>query len=361
LLAAIVSALLGASRVEAQLTSRQTERAVVPADGVGTRFGLPYLHSSCRAGYNPNYHQCLFVVPSSATFPVRSVALRGGSPIPFPAFSVEIEIGVGHSPSRPSFFSFDLPANRGPDFEIVLSRRTIHFTAMTSHGGEPPKYPFRFDRPFLFRPGQTGVVELRVFGSTLCIGDPRFQNVTFEFYDTPRGSTWSMFGTSCSHLGSSGNVLLAGPMSAGNPGSASMGPTFDPVPAMLFGGFSKTHWAGLTLPFALDAWGAPGCSIHASLEWQFPRYWWGPNTVFKLFALDLPNVANLVGRTIYLQGVIPVTRNRLGFETSNGSQVVVGPHIDPPLSYVTTPLAHGGTEGGQRLVGHGPVLELWDR
>lgn len=86
-------------------SSRSAEGVVVPApaDG-GQRLAYRLFHSIGT----PAYQQVLFRVPDAVPNPVRSIAFRrmshGSSPPTYPAFTVDIEIWMGHSPRTPASF-----------------------------------------------------------------------------------------------------------------------------------------------------------------------------------------------------------------------------------------------------------------
>lgn len=364
----LIAGLLGLQHaVRAQPTSRLIDDVViVPEEGVGVRTPVHLFHKACVPGEKPTYLQSIFRVPATVPNPVRSIALRRRDapeyPLPvFPAFTVEIEIGMGHSPSTPALFSPDLPANRAPDFTLVLPRRDISFAPTTQREGNQYPFTYRFplERPFTFRPGETAVLEFRIFRSTLCFGNRGTHGVGFETYAMPGETSSKEYGTPCAAVGVGGNRLLAQPMRPGNFGRGVMGLTFGV--ARVFGGLRNDTWNGLRLPFALDAWGAPGCSLYASLEWEWPTYWHSPLWGFTYVSLSLPNDPNLVGRSVFLQGFAPTRTNALGFETSNGCEVTIGPHVEPPISLLIAPWGPNGVDGGQGTVGLGPVFELSGR
>ena len=357
----LVVALLVSASAPAQVASRDAEGVVIPEPGIGIRAGRQTLHGYCSPT-NAIYHQLLFDVPATVPNPVRSIAFRRwdepGSPAVYPAITLDVEIGFGHSPRTPASFSYDVLENRGPDFTIVF-RRKISFPPTTRRADNdyPFTYGFPLDRPFSFTAGRAGLVEFRLLESSLCIGANPL--VTFEFYGIPRPDRGGPFGVACSRAGpNGGNVLTSGQLSPGNPGDASMTPVSAfgwPNLSRYFGGFRRDFWGGFRLPYALDALGAPGCSLYISYDWEWPTYW-GP--FFPSAQLDLPNDPTLTGRMVYTQGIrLDRRANSLGVDTSNGWAVKVGPHIDPPLSWLRAPW-YPSWHLGQRVLAVAPVFQL---
>lgn len=339
------------------------EAAVVPSPRDGGQRG-PY--RLFHTGGPPVYHQVLFRVPDSVPNPVRSIAFRrksdSSSPATYPAFTVDIEIMMGHSPRTPASFSHDLPDNRGSDFQRVLRRR-VSFPATGRRADElyPFEYRFRLDTPFAFQLNRVGIVELRVLDSTLRIADFSVGGVMFEIRSDVR-TQGEQFGVPCSSRYGvwQGNILgMLDGLSPGNPSWALVTPppsTRSPD-VRVFGGLRNDQWSGLPLPYHLDKLGARDCWLYISMDWEWPLYWTG--NPFTHAELDLPQDPNLVGLTVFVQGVrLNTQTNALGIETTQAWRVPVTPHKDPPLSMLAAPFGVLGLDGGQARFAFGPVFEL---
>lgn len=101
----------------------------VPPPGQGYRFSSYLFHKDC-AGSRQTFYQILFEVPLDVPAVVRSIAFRRApAPVDCMPFTVELEIGVGHSPRSAGSFGWERPMNRGPDFEIVLGRKSFRWTS----------------------------------------------------------------------------------------------------------------------------------------------------------------------------------------------------------------------------------------
>jgi hypothetical protein len=113
-------------------------------------------------------------VPAEVPNPVRAFSLRrfdeATSPATYPAIVVDVEIAMGHSPSSPASYSYDLPANRGADFRTVL-RRTVKFppSQRRADGRYPFAYRFPLEAPFWFQPGSHAVIEFRLLAPVLAL------------------------------------------------------------------------------------------------------------------------------------------------------------------------------------------------
>ena len=358
----VVPAALLCVAASAQHSGRDAEAVSVPPEGQGHRFAGYLFHQFCHLS-TPLFYQILFEVPADVPAEVRSIAFRrSDAPLDYAPFTVEVEIGAGHSPRSPAIFGWDRPMNRGPDFEIVLARKSVSFprTRYRPDHVYPFEYRFALDKPFVFQPGRNAVIELRVIRSTLCAG--RDDTVGIEWEGGDRRAYGWRFGTSCSRDGpdAGNNLQVFRGISPGNPGTAwTIPPSATAAPNLTryFGGLNGAHWGGLKLPYRLDRLGAPGCSLYISFDWEWPTFW---DPLIPFAALDLPNDPNLTGRMVYVQAVrFDRSANALGMDTSNGWAVPVSPHVDATLSTLQGPKGPTSDSGERRLFG--PVLQLSGR
>lgn len=344
-------------------------QVVVPSREPGRHLVWGVFNIGCGAGWSPLRYQFLFRVPGSTPITVRSIAFRRfdapGSPVAsgtWPAFNVLLEMWMSHSPKTPALYSMLYAENRGHDHELVVQKRTIQFPAQAPQANN--QYPFAYriplDVPFVLQPGATGVVEMRLENSTICLNaQNRFFGVDAWLQNVP--DRWfRYFGTPCSPVPGD-NVLGTGRLGIGNPGMAIMSPqtlsgrgSF----ARIYGGLSNTSWAGLPLPYSLAPLGAPGCSLYISFDWEWPHIW-PRGRGFELAALDLPNDPTLVGRKIYVQGVnFDRLSNPLGLAPSQAAEIVVGPHSDAQGSMLVGPFGDPSLGTGQRIANICPVMLL---
>ncbi len=94
--------------------------------------------------------------------------------------------------------------------------------------------------------------------------------------------------------------------------------------AVLYIGFSKTHWGLIGLPLALDALGAPGCKLYVPPQIQIPRTV-APKTGTAIFELPIPSTNAWAGLRLYSQYLILAPKaNQLGLVSTNGLETRVG-------------------------------------
>ncbi len=87
-------------------------------------------------------------------------------------------------------------------------------------------------------------------------------------------------------------------------------------------GKSPSNWGPITLPFALAPFGAPGCSLWASMELLFPPFQMPPGGA--AFEPVVPNTPVLKGVPVFFQSlVIDPKANALGMATTNAVQVIL--------------------------------------
>lgn len=345
----------------AQVTSRATEQVViVPEEGVGVRGSSPIFYLPC--GFpRPKFKQILFRVPEGVSDVVRSIAFRRydsqTTPPSYPAFTVDLEIRMAHSPRSTEIPSYDLPVNRGSDFTVVVPAQTIRFPATPPRAGDRHGFDYRIPltTPFVFRRGAVGVIELRVFRTSACTSN----NLGFEYAGLARVSP-KMFGAPCTRASLNARELMAGnfslafqlPHTFSSPGAH----------AHVFGGLRKDAWEGLQLPYSLTPLGAPGCSLYISFDWEWPRFWVTADQSQAYVDLTLPNDPAIVGKSVYLQGVLfDPALNPFGFATTQAWEAVVNQHLECPTSTVSAPDGPNGLDGGEVTVGGGPVFLLSDR
>lgn len=363
-------ALTGSASAQSLAAVSAPAGVVVPVQESGRPTLWPVFHNGCPAWSLLRY-QYLFRVPGSLPVTVRTLAFRRfdapGSPatnVTWPAFSATLELWMAHSPHTPAQYSMLYAANRGPDYQLVVAKRTIQFPAQSPQANN--QYPFAYriplDVPFVFQPGATALVEMRLEDSTMCLNlHNTFFGVEAWGGYPPDHPFPTFFGSACGTVPGD-NEIFTGRLSVGNPGMAIMNPQTVSGNSFgqIHGGLSKTSWAGLTLPYSLGPLGAPGCSLYISFDWAWPHVWpYGKYGGFELADLSLPNAPSLIGRKIYIQGVrFDRFSNALGLATSQAAEITVGPHFDAHGSMLTGPFGPPSFGTGQRIMGTCPVMLL---
>lgn len=98
-------------------------------------------------------------------------------------------------------------------------------------------------------------------------------------------------------------------------------------------GISNAYWGSTILPMDLTPIGMNGCSLSVSAEMIFldqaqsdgGRSWPPPNTTVPFFFV-IPQEPMLVGAELFIQGLVQdPSANSLGFTTTAGGHVVIGP------------------------------------
>src|SRR5262249_17820146 len=135
---------------------------------------------------------------------------------------------------------------------------------------------------------------------------------------------WVPFGTGCA--GSAGvPVLATGSELRPYPGNELTveAPPVPANPAELFSlGLSRTQWGAVSLPFALDNLGMPGCALFASGDASLLRFATG--SVASL-AIPIPNNQAFVGLAFYNQAfALDPAANAAGATASNAATATIG-------------------------------------
>lgn len=366
-------------------TAAADDFVVVPEESPDTT-KLPWriLNGSWGSIFVPYTTQIVLDLPEVPAAPIRSVSLRradpaGAQPGTLPAFDVNVDLWMGHSPLAPADIQFRHAASRGPDFSQVTVGRSVRFPPVPwmASGQYPFSHRIPLDFPFQFTQATSGVIELRFNSSTLdyqTLGpdlgyfDARFCARVVQLGASGGAGVLSSFGLSCGpsapgienrlihsswpSIGNANRVMLTGHLMYGG------GPR---EVVHFFGGLSDRTWNGLALPYALDGLGAPGCTAYCSWEFEFPSVRI-PLVPPAAADLTMPNDVRLLGMTMFLQAVRanPILTGGLQIYTSDAMRMRFIPKLQTNISY-TTRHPSGSVYGPEYVDNYalgGPVMLL---
>jgi hypothetical protein len=292
----------------------------------------------------------------------------GGDVEPLEAGRIHLRVTVSSSPVTAENAREDFAANRGPD-ETVVFDGVVDLPACPAAPSDPAPWvePFAVTIPF-----QT---PFRLASSTLCI-----ETETSPYVDPVTGTRtdpwWpvdsvterdpeepSILGPSCWSenptqapactvpdtfvLGGRGVFTLSGPAT--------------PRTAVCLVGLSGTDFNGLPLPFALDMFGAPGCSLQVAPFLQIPsvltRAPAGPRTEGRA-ELPIPRDNNLSGLPLFAQWMVfSPGSNLLGTNWTNGVSIRIDSNNRAPrFAWIEAPDLVSGF--GRLYLGRTPVIRF---
>ncbi|MGA1525604.1 MAG: hypothetical protein ACO4CZ_16690 [Planctomycetota bacterium] len=273
----------------------------------------------------------------------------GGDQDVLEAGRVHVRVTLSSSPRSAATAEAAFTANRGQDATVVFDG-VVDLPACPAPTTDPAPWvePFAITLPF--------TVPFRLASGTLCI-----ETETTPYVDPITGTRtdpwWpvdsvsgrdseepSVLGPSCWSenptpapactvpdtfvLGGRGIFTLSGPAT--------------PRTAVCLVGVSGTDFNGLPLPFALDMFGAPGCSLQVAPFLQIPttlmRAPAGPRTEGRA-ELPIPRDGNLAGLPLFAQWMVfsPGT-NILGTNWTNGVSIRIDPGLGVPrFAWVEAP------------------------
>lgn len=292
----------------------------------------------------------------------------GGDQATLEAGRVHVRITLSSSPLTAESASEDFAANRGPD-ETVVFDGVVDLPACPAAPSDPAPWvePFSVTLPFQ--------VPFQLGSPTLCL-----ETVTTPWVDPVTGTRtdpwWpvdsvterepeapSILGPSCWTenptpapactvpdtfvLGGRGVFTLSGPAT--------------PRTAVCLVGLSGSDFNGIRLPFALDIFGAPGCSLQVAPFLQIPsvlnRAPAGPRTEGRA-ELPIPRDNNLSGLPLFAQWMVfsPGT-NLLGTNWTNGVSIRIDPNNRTPrFAWIEAPDLISGV--GRLYLGRTPVIRF---
>lgn len=324
---------------------------VIPGFTNGQRLGYALFGTTCP-GFTPRTEQWIFDVPASVPASIRAIGLRrvdlaDAPSSATPAFSVTGEVWMAHSTVAPTSVGYHYARHRGSDYRRVMTSRTLNFASeqWRADGAYPFSFRFPLDFPFTLRSGSTGLVELALTNTTLCVnqGNPRVCRV--ETYSAvPVGyasNVVTSIGRGCSPSGSTSSpatiiainpVLAIGQQGAWILWSPGSGSTPQQAQTLYCVGTSETSWAGTSLPFSLGPLGAGGCSLYTSIEWTVPPLA-GSAAFFQTAVVSAPLDSGLVGAHVYVQAVrLHPSLNALGILTTNALKFRILSFVDSRMA-----------------------------
>ena len=292
----------------------------------------------------------------------------GGDREVLEAGRVQLRIILSSSPVSAEFGSEDFAANRVADATVVFDGVVDLPACPASPSDQAPwSHPYAITLPFQ--------VPFQLASATLCI-----ETETSPYVDPVLGTRtdpwWpvdtvtereaenpSILGPSCWTenptaapactvpdtfvLGGRGVFTLSGPAT--------------PRSAVCLVGLSGTEFNGIPLPFALDMFGAPGCSLQVAPFLQIPsllaRAPAGPRTEGRA-ELPIPRDSNLSGLELFAQWMVfSPGSNLLGTNWTNGVSIRIDPNNRTPrFAWVEAPDLVSGF--GRLYLGRTPVLRF---
>ncbi len=256
---------------------------------------------------------------TARTFDITRIAFRPDASVALAAKGVDLELAMGTLPQQAGLAA-SFAANRGQDFVTVFARRIVSLPAIASAPGPRPfAIDFVLDRSFRYDASQADLVVEVVVHSQ--------QAGRYEMdLDASCTSARTDFGArGCA--GSTQVVPVADcPTAALVPGQAFTLRLSGLRPqdwALAFLGTTEVgKWQGLNLPAALDAFGAPGCTLNTDVTVGVAGQASGQGEL-RLPGI-VPDDARLVGAWLRFQGLaLDAGANALGMSFSNGHKVQV--------------------------------------
>lgn len=293
-------------------------------------------------GWTPNRYQQVFLGSQLPTaFTMGGLSLRqphGGATAP--RFTIDVEITVGYT-THWSNLDNTFANNWDAGAPVTVLPRT--FFELPDQPSPPPSQldvlvtiPWTNSFAWVPQPGRNLLVEITVFGNSWGSGIYGYPidnlNGTYSLYGTPATATTANSGlrgfglvmgfdaltnTAIPHLYSDDTPQI------GNTFRVRVGQCLPSSVALLLFGRSATNWNGITLPFDLTPFGAPGCSLLVE------------NGIASTMLTNTAGAANLqytlpyniyvLGQSFYNQAfVFDPAANAFGFVASNAGHGVFG-------------------------------------
>jgi hypothetical protein len=263
-----------------------------------------------------------------------SVGAGGGS-------IANLDIFLGNTGVAPNDSSACFDANYSGSLTQVAALTNVTFGADGSPNGPEPwggptgEFVFAFSSPFAYTGGNL-VIELRTGGNSN--GGSGANNCQLDAEEDPLvgpgGGTASPGGTGCgaATLRVSGQLAPGGEVSCHGTSLGASAPVLNVL------GTSNTSWGTIPLPFALDGFGAPGCSLQNN--WVVIQIGVAdPTGTIGEYASStawcVPPDPQLASVALYFQFVsIDLSANPLGVKTSNHARVDLGTYTPLFRGYV---------------------------
>jgi hypothetical protein len=223
----------------------------------------------------------------------------------------------GRPPTDPKVFFAQIPFSTPFDWQQQAGRNLLLEVVIHGNGNNSQPFTYPLD-------AVAGGTSSRVYNE----GNPsagsgtlqRGWGLVFCFLSRTKVTpTYQVFGAAC------------GGLSLGNVGLPALNQSFDVTvsgapantAALLFTGSSKSNAGPIPLPFALDAVGAPGCTLHTSFQSILATA--SDATGKAAIRLGIPADPSLLSGNFYQQyAVFAPAANALGFVLSDAGEGKIG-------------------------------------
>lgn len=314
-------------------------RTLLPAAATSTWGG----GNAIPLGWTPNRYQQVFAgseLPSA--FTMAGLSLRQPhSGATAQRFTVDVEITVGYTTRWGTALSSAFASNWDAGAPVTVLPRTLF--ELPDQVAPPPNFtdvlvtiPWAVPFAWVPQPGRHLLVEITVYGNSWGSGIYGYPidnlSGTYSLYGTPANATVANSGlrgfglvmgfdaqtnTAVPHLYSDDTPQI------GNTFRVRVNQCRPSTVALLLFGMSATSWNGLSLPFDLGAFGAPGCALLVENLIASALVTNGSGATNLQYSL--PYDIYVLGQSFYNQAfVFDPTANAFGFVASNAGHGVFG-------------------------------------
>lgn len=264
------------------------------------------------------YSNWRFDVPNAAQ--IRRVGVRPDVAGSGAGKIVQLEVVMGHGQMIGSATSTTFATNYVAPATVTYTPKQLSLpTIGSASSGPQTTYVWvPLDTPFQYDATKNLIVEYRVSANNN--GNAAF---SYRMDVATAVSTATTYGTACATSGARLPTVAAGSALVGSNWNVTIAAGPASSAGVLILGASNTTYGGLPLPLALDALGATGCTLHASLDATLPAVTntSGNGTV----TIPVPNQAPLTGATLFVQAALAdIFANQLGLVTSRSASATIG-------------------------------------
>lgn len=292
------------------------------------------------------YSNWRFDVPNGAQ--IRRIGLRPDFTGTGAGRLVQLEMLMGHGQTIGTGASTTFATNYIAPPVVVYTPKQLSLptVASASSGPHPTSVWVPLDTPFQYDATKNLIVEYRVSANSN--GNAAF---SYRMDVATAVSTATTYGAACATSAARLPTVAAGAALVGNNWTLTISAGPASTAGVLILGGSNTIYAGLQLPVALDPLGAPGCTLHASMDATLPAVTntSGVGTV----TVPVPNQASMTGSIFYAQAALAdVFANQLGLVTSRSASASIGIN---PLSTLISAIGSSTALTGSRTASFGLV------